>query len=341
MIWPVADHFGGDEAWAAGRRDDDPRALHDLLERRDLDAGVARSLVRRLHGVGGDDGFGAGLADEVRDAESGGSKPELSHHGIGEVDAGLRAGDVDRAQGCDGRPVDVVVHDGDVELGDEPRLDLEAVGRADVLEVNATEAAGDALHRFDERVGVFGVDEDRHSRDAGELAIEHGLALHDGHRRDGPDVAEAENARAVGADGDGAPDHGEAVGERRVVGNGEADAGDAGGVDVAHVLEGAHLVAADDVQLAALVRVEGAIPERDDAHAFHLTELGGDALCLFVIAYFDGDLADRALAADRDGVNVADEAVLLRDAGAYLRELPSDVGLLEPVHVVDGHCRAD
>ena len=76
-------------------------------------------------------------------------------------------------------------------------------------------------------------------RDAGELAIEHGLALHDGHGGDRADVAEAEDARAVGADGDGAADHREAVGEGGLFGDCEADAGDAGGVDVAHVLEGA------------------------------------------------------------------------------------------------------
>ena len=202
----------------------------------------ARALVRGLLGVGGEDLLRAGLADEVRDAESGGAKPELADDGLGELDAGVRAGDEDGAERRDGGAVDVVVHDGDVELGDEARFDLEAVGRADVLEVDAAEAAGDALHGLDERVGVVGVDEDRHGGDAGELAVEHGLALHDGHGGDGADVAEAEDARAVGADGDGAPDHGEAVGERGLVGDGEADAGDARGVDVAHVLERAHLV---------------------------------------------------------------------------------------------------
>ena len=157
--------------------------------------------------------------------------------------------------------------------------------------------------------------QDRHRRDAGELAVEHRLALHDGHRGDGADVAEAEDARAVGADGDGPADHREAVGERRVVRDRKADAGDAGRVDVAHVLEGAHLVAADDFELAALVRVEGAVPEGDDTDAVDLAEPVGDALCLLVVAHLDGDLADRAIAADRDRVDVADEAVLPRRCG--------------------------
>ena len=117
---------------------------------RDLDTGVAGALVRCLHGVGGDDLLGARLADEVRDTESGGAQAELADGRLRELDAGLSARDVDGAESRDGGAVDVVVHDGDVEVGDEACLDLEAVGSADVFQVDAAEAAGDALHGLDE-----------------------------------------------------------------------------------------------------------------------------------------------------------------------------------------------
>ncbi len=233
------------------------------------------------------------------------------------------------------------MHDGDVEIRDKPALDLEAVGRADVLEVDAAEAAGDPLHRVDERVGVVGVDEDRHGGDAGKLAVEHRLSLHDGHGCDRADVAEAEDARAVGADRDGAPDHGEAMGEGRLVGDREADAGDSRRVGVAHVLQGLHLVRGDDGELAALVRMEGAVPEGDDTDSLDLVELGGDPLGLLVVSHLDGDLADRAVAPDRHRVDVADEAGRIGDLGAHLGELARHVGLFDPVDVVDRHRAGD
>ncbi len=60
--------------------------------------------------------------------------------------------------------------------------------------------------------------------------------------------------------------------------------------------------------------VEGAVPEGDDADAVDFRQPVGDALCLLVVADLDRDLADRAVAADRDRVDVADEACFLGDA---------------------------
>ena len=82
-------------------------------------------------------------------------------------------------------------------------LDLEAARRGDVLEVDAAEAGSDRLDRRDDRVGILRVEADRPGVDAAELLEEQRLALHHGHRRLGPDVAEPEHRAAVGDDGDG------------------------------------------------------------------------------------------------------------------------------------------
>ena len=80
----------------------------------------------------------------------------------------------------DGRAVLVVVEDGDVELLFESLLDLEAVGRLDILEVDAAEGRGDEAHRLDDLFGGFRVDADGEGVDPAKALEQHGLALHDG-----------------------------------------------------------------------------------------------------------------------------------------------------------------
>jgi hypothetical protein len=58
----------------------------------------------------------------------------------------------------------VVVEDGDVELGAQAALDLEAARRRDVLEVDAAEAGRDGLDEGDDLVGVLGVQAQRERR---------------------------------------------------------------------------------------------------------------------------------------------------------------------------------
>ena len=103
--------------------------------------------------------------------------------------------------GDDGGAVLVVVHDGDVELGLEPRLNLEALGRLDVLKVYAAESWGYGLDGLDELVWVFLVDLDIEDVDAGEYLEQEALTLHDGLAAHGTDVAETEDGCAVGNDG--------------------------------------------------------------------------------------------------------------------------------------------
>jgi hypothetical protein len=107
-----------------------------------------------------------------------------------------RGGDDDRGA------VLVVVEDGDVHLLAQLGLDLEALRRLDVFQVDAAEGrlqrGDDRNHRIDGRR----VDLDVEDVDAGELLEQDGLAFH--HRLGGEraDIAEAEDGGAVGDDGD-------------------------------------------------------------------------------------------------------------------------------------------
>ncbi len=104
---------------------------------------------------------------------------------------------------------------------------VEAAGGGDVLELDRGERRRDMDDRLDDLVGVLGVEEDGHAGKPGQGLDQAGLALHDRHGRLGPDVAQAEDGRAVGDDGDEVADGGVAAGEGRVVLDLEADLGHA------------------------------------------------------------------------------------------------------------------
>ena len=99
----------------------------------------------------------------------------------------------------------VVVENGDLHPRLELLLDVEALGRLDVLEVDAAERGlepGDAL---DELVGVLFVDLDVEHVDVGEPLEEDALPFHDGLAGERTDVAQPEHGRAVRDDGDEIP----------------------------------------------------------------------------------------------------------------------------------------
>ena len=96
-------------------------------------------------------------------------------------------------------------------------LDLEAAGRADVLEVDAAEIRGDVLDDADDLVDVARGEADRERLDPGQGLQQNRLALHHRQRGLGTDVAETEHRRAVGDDGDQVPLGGDLVDHGRVV----------------------------------------------------------------------------------------------------------------------------
>ncbi len=77
-------------------------------------------------------------------------------------------------------------------------LDVEALRRLDVLEIDATERRLERGDDLDELVRIALVDLDVEDIDAGELLEQHGLAFHDRLRRQRADRAEPEHGGAVG-----------------------------------------------------------------------------------------------------------------------------------------------
>jgi len=121
---------------------------------------------------------------------------------IGEVLPGDLRRVHQRRAGDNCGPVLVVVEHGYVHLLAESLLDLEALGRLDVLEVYAAEGRFHRLHRLTERVDLLDIELDVEHVDVGEALEQHTLPLHDGLRRRRADVAETEDGRPVRDDRD-------------------------------------------------------------------------------------------------------------------------------------------
>jgi hypothetical protein len=131
----------------------------------------------------------------------------------------------------------------------------------------------------------------------------------------------------------------EATGQLREFGDRRGHPRHARGVDVADVLVGVDRVAADHLDLAAVVGDERAVVEPDDAHALELVEAEGQRVGMLLVAQLDGDLADRLVAGDRDRRHVADQAAVLEDPGRDLGQLAGHVRDPQPVGAVHRHQR--
>ena len=135
----------------------------------------------------------------------------------------------------------VIVEDRDVELLAQACLDVEALGRSDVLQVDAPVGRGDRLDDRDDLLRVLRIQGDRPGIDVAELLEEHGLALHDRHGGRGTDVAHAQNRGAIGDNGDRVLLDSELAGTLGVVIDRLAHAGNTRGVhtgQVAPVVDG-------------------------------------------------------------------------------------------------------
>jgi hypothetical protein len=111
----------------------------------------------------------------------------------------------------DRRAVLIVVEDGDVHALAQLLLDVEALGRLDVLEVHAAERRLQRGDDLDDLVRVACIEFDVEHVDAGEFLEQAALAFH--HRLAGQrtDVAQAQHGGTVGH-------HGHEVGARGVLG---------------------------------------------------------------------------------------------------------------------------
>ena len=102
----------------------------------------------------------------------------------------------------------VIVHDRDVQHLVEASLDLEALRRLDVLQLDGAESGRDDRDGANNLLGVLARQQDGHAVDTDQRIEQDRLALHHRHAGHRPDVAQAQDGRAVGHDGHGVSDRG-------------------------------------------------------------------------------------------------------------------------------------
>ena len=156
----------------------------------------------------------------------------------------------DRRVDADRGAVLVVVEDRNVHPLLQLRLDLEALGRLDVLEVDGAEGRLEAGDDVDQLVRIALVDLEVEDVDAGELLEQNRLAFHHRLRRQRADRAETEHGGAVADDGHHVAPAGDGVHLGRVAHDLLAGGGDAGRVGQRQVALGGERLGRMDGQLA-------------------------------------------------------------------------------------------
>ena len=154
----------------------------------------------------------------------------------------------------------VVVEHRNVHALDQPGLDLEALRRLDVFEIDAAEGRLEPSDGLDERVDVGLGDLDVEYVDAGEALEQHGLAFHHRLGRERADIAEAEDRAAVADDAHAIRTAGDLRRRRRVVHDREAGLGDARRIGERQIVRRCHRFGGDDFELPR--RIGAVIGER-------------------------------------------------------------------------------
>ena len=218
-----------------------PAAIDDAL-------GVAQDDVRGLE---------PDRLDQVETGDAGGSGAVADEARGLDVASGQMDG-VDHPRGGDDRgAVLVVVKDGNVHHLAQALLDVEALRRLDVLEIDPAERRPKVFHRVDEFVRILRPDFEVDRIDVGKALEQHRLAFHHRLGRQRSEVAEAQNRRAVGDDRDHVAAHGVVVNGRRIGGDRLDRDRDARRIGERQVALGRHRLGRHDLELArAPSRVE-------------------------------------------------------------------------------------
>ncbi len=165
---------------------------------------------------------------KLRGGEPGGTGAGEGHPHVADVLADQLQRVAQRRAGDDRRAVLVVVHHRDVEPALALRLDVEALRRADVLEVDAAERRREGDDDVDEPSRVLLVDLEVERVEVREALEQDRLALHDRLRRRRTDAAEPEHGGPVADHSDEMAHAGVGVGRVGVVADGQRRLGDAG-----------------------------------------------------------------------------------------------------------------
>ena len=157
--------------------------------------------------VNGNNVLGTSNLQHVDDGRTGSTGAVLHNFNILDALAHYFQGVEHTGQHDDSGAVLVIVENGNVQVALQFGFDLEALGAADVLQVDAAESRGNGLDGRDNFLFGLGVQADGERVHAAKLLEQHTLALHDRQAGFGADVAQAQHGGAVGHNGHSAAFH--------------------------------------------------------------------------------------------------------------------------------------
>ena len=152
----------------------------------------------------------------------------------------------------------VVVEHGNVQLLFQRFLNVEAIGRGDILQIHAAEGGSQQAHGLDDLLRVFCIQADGERIHTAALLKQDGFALHDGHGRRRADIAQPQHRRAVGHNSHQVSLGCIGIGRRRVFGDLPAGLGHARGICRGQVVPGlyGHLGRHLDLALVLFVQLQ-------------------------------------------------------------------------------------
>ena len=215
-------------------------------------------------------------------------------------------------------------------------LDLETLRCGEVLELDGAEGSLDPRDDVRHARRLRFVDQDRHAIEADQVRKQRGLALHDRQSCERTDVAQAQDRRAVGDDGDGAAEGGELQRRLRILLDREAHARHARRVDIAQHLPGVDRQARHGADLAAAMAIEHPVRLADEARRRQLSDpLIQRAVRLLV--HLERDLPERAALVAPQRGQVLDGQSRIRDHLQHFGEAPGLVDRLDDENFRDLH----
>jgi hypothetical protein len=204
----------------------------------------------------------------------------------------------------------------------KPVLDLEALGRLDVLELDGAERGSNRCDGPDDLLGVFRIDEDRDAVHTDERVEQGRLPFHDRHPRHRPDVPQAQDGRSVGDDCNRIVDRGVVVRPLRIFADELAYFRDAGRIDLPDGRYPIDLHRRLDAYLPAAVQLEDRIDDVGNDGALDLPDLLKHRLEMGLVVHIHGDVAGVVLEADPDEPDVSHGRIRLPDGGGNLAHVP-------------------
>ncbi len=144
----------------------------------------------------------------------------------------------------------IVMEHRDVEQLPQPLLDHKALGRADVLQIDATPALAQQLDAIHDLIRILGGDFEIDGVDIGKALEQNRLALHHGFRRQCPAIAKAKDGSAIGDDRDKIAFGGVVEGAALVLGNRKHRDGNAWRIRKGEVALGGHRLCRHHFELA-------------------------------------------------------------------------------------------